>query len=109
MWSFGNIQNIKQLEQDNLKISQDTDFNKQFDAYNRNIYGSELLSLANRIENYNKKYPDEDGYQAVSVVVEISKEIDSEYFKKGTYIVENSRNDLQKVIDNINKNIEIIR
>lgn len=72
VFEYRKISNLKKVEED-VKVSQQSeDFNKKFEAYNRNLYGSELLSLANQIQDYNYRYAGEktsqyenQGYQKV--------------------------------------------
>lgn len=74
VFEYRKISNLKKVEED-VKVSQQSeDFNKKFEAYNRNLYGSELLSLANQIQDYNDRYAGEktnqyenQGYQKVEV------------------------------------------
>ncbi len=105
---FG-YQNLSEVEQtktdveDNSKISE---FMQRFEQFNRNpkdnanpLYGSELLSLANLQEDYNKREAD-DGYQEIEITVVISAGVTgSEYFKAGTYRIEQIANQ-QKQIEN---------
>ncbi len=78
VFEYRKISNLKKVEED-VKVSQQSeDFNKKFEAYNRNLYGSELLSLANQIQDYNYRYAGEktsqyenQGYQKVEVTIEI--------------------------------------
>lgn len=78
VFEYRKISNLKKVEED-VKVSQQSeDFNKKFEAYNRNLYGSELLSLANQIQDYNDRYAGEktsqyenQGYQKVEVTIKI--------------------------------------
>lgn len=78
VFEYRKISNLKKVEED-VKVSQQSeDFNKKFEAYNRNLYGSELLSLANQIQDYNDRYSGEktsqyenQGYQKVEVKITI--------------------------------------
>lgn len=57
------------------KDAQLTEFNVLFDTYNRqNIRGNEMISLMNRIVDYNSRKPDE-GWPQFRVLIEIPKEI----------------------------------
>ena len=62
---FTNLSHLKQEEKEIDQVAQTTDFNKQFDVYFRNIYGSELFSLVNKIEDYNKREGDLKDYTKV--------------------------------------------
>lgn len=93
----GNIRKLKQDEYESKATLQATEFNKQFTAYERKIYGSELFSIANKVENYNQKfsnikdadkyqedYVDSNGYRKVEFYVKFNKDIDDTYFTKTT-------------------------
>ena len=75
----------------------DTDVNqkmveymRQFEQFNRTLYGSELLSLANLQEDYNTSEAREDvGYDRIEITVQINTGIvDSTYFVAGTHSLE---------------------
>lgn len=82
---YTKISQTKQVEQDSLSSQQAADFNKKFEAYNRNgVYGSELLSLANLIVDYNNKEANEvKGYKEITLEVSIKVKIsNAKYFNK---------------------------
>ena len=60
---------IKRFEETQIAGEQIAEFNKQYDVYNRNLYGSELLSLVNKADNYNKTEVINKGYQKMEVTV----------------------------------------
>lgn len=68
-WMNSN-QKVKELEQVD-------EFNKQYDAYYRNnIYGSELLSLVNKVLDFREKYrKDEDGYTPLEMYVKFNNDL----------------------------------
>ena len=81
---YNQISSIEQIKTENANIKKMQDYSKRFEEYNRTIYGSELFSLANLQEDYNKRFNEEDGYTAITINVNIKNSIpDSEYFKKG--------------------------
>lgn len=94
---FHSIRDIQSVNLTSEQVQQATEFNKQYDVYQRDIYGSELLSIANKIADYNQKESETKGYTKVTLEVIISKDIDNTYFTKGTY-----------TDDAINKKIEEI-
>lgn len=85
---------ISELEQtkSNVKESETmTEYMRKFEQFNRDkenpFYGSELLSLANLQEDYNKTQGNEEltGYKAIKINVVITKTIpEAEYFCKST-------------------------
>ena len=81
---YNQISSIEQIKTENADIKKMQDYSKRFEEYNRTIYGSELFSIANLQEDYNKRFNEEDGYTAITITVNIKNSIpDSEYFKKG--------------------------
>lgn len=94
---FGNLRGLKQTELTSEQVTQATEFNKQYDAYQRDIYGSEILSLANKIDDYNKIQAEDKGYQKIVLNVNITKDIDSENFKSGTYTSTMLRNKIKEL------------
>ena len=65
---YGKVSNLKKTE--DIVNSEKTvaDFNKQFEIYNKSgLYGTELLSLANKIVDYNEKYKESDGYLPITI------------------------------------------
>lgn len=68
---------IKDLMGINNKISvseQIEEFNKQYDVYYRNnLYGSDILSLINKVYDYNIRESKEQGYQKLKMEVTFNK------------------------------------
>ena len=87
VFAYNNVASLKNTQQDATKIEQSTDFNKDYEAYNKEgIYGSELLSLANKMEDYNSKYKTEDGYEKIDMSIDkITPYVNGEVFKYKSY------------------------
>lgn len=108
---YNNIQSWQQIGQETDEIQQATEFNKQYDVYNREVYGSELLSIANKINDYNKRESNSKGYTKIELSVIITKRIggnNTEYFKvnnKGYTAeeLEEQKNSLEKKIEDVRK------
>lgn len=100
---FTNLSHLKQEEKEIDQVAQTTDFNKQFDVYFRNIYGSELFSLVNKIEDYNKREGDLKDYTKVELEVRITKDINDTYFKAGLYRTSNLSNEMQNLNSKISE------
>lgn len=98
---FNNVKSLQQTRADAEKIKQDVEFNKKYEAYNRDVYGSELLSIAKQIEDYNIREGDVKGYTKIELEVNVTKDLDSELFKKGKYNVDK----LNNAIDQIEKEL----
>ena len=106
---FNNLRENMAAQQKEEDIMQAAEFNKQFTSYERDVYGSELLSIANKVYDYNVRETQEKGYTEVTIVVKINGEkIDSEktYFKKSTYKVEKKINELKDELDKIKADLE---
>lgn len=69
---FADVQQTKTDVDEEGKLGE---YSKKFEDYNRVIYGSELLSLANLQEDYNKTQASEKGYTKIEIKVMINKEI----------------------------------
>lgn len=81
---YNNIQGWQQTDQGVDEIQQAVEFNKQYDVYDREVYGSELLSIANKVNDYNKREANSKGYKELELQVIIRKNIggnNTEYFK----------------------------
>lgn len=101
---FNNLSNLQNTKLTSEEVEQAAEFNKQYDVYARNVYGSELLSIANKIIDYNKRESDNKGYQKIELEVIINNDIDSKYFKKGTYTnsgLESKINEIEKKKEDI--------
>lgn len=97
VWGFGQLSDLEQTRanaEDNTKLSE---YMEEFERFNRTLYGSELLSLANLQEDYNTSlhYYEQtgeneyDGYKEIDINVVITKSIAaSSYFQAGTYTIE---------------------
>lgn len=82
---FNNIKNLQQTEATGEQVQQAAEFNKPYVAYDREVYGSELLSIANKIEDYNKRESERKDYTKIELEVIISNDLDATYLKRGTY------------------------
>lgn len=72
VFSFTRLSELKQIEENSKAIEQASDFNKSYELYNRSgVYGSELLSLANKISDYNSRKT-EDGYTPINMTVKLT-------------------------------------
>lgn len=101
---FNNLSNLQDTKLTSEEVEQAAEFNKQYDVYARDVYGSELLSIANKISDYNKREAGNKGYTEITLKVEINNDIDSTYFEKGTYTnsdLENKINDIEKVKEEV--------
>lgn len=76
---YGNIQEWAGANRSVDVAEQVEEFNKPYDVYYRdNIYGSELLSLVNKVVDYNNKYftkDEADGYSKLEMEITFTKDI----------------------------------
>lgn len=86
VFGYNQIREQKNIEQKNEKASQLSKFNINFEAYAKDtVYGSEILSLANEVINYNERKA-VDGYQEIELEVKISTGVlNGQYLVAGTY------------------------
>lgn len=103
---FHNVRDLQGMEQSSEEQEQAVEFNKQYDVYARNVYGSELLSIANKIADYNKREAENKGYTKIELYVQIQNDMDTTFFKKGTYTSSALIEEIEKVenqVDEIGK------
>lgn len=75
VFMFGRISSVKQTEADIDQINKIIEFSKKFEQFNKTIYGSELLSLANLYEDYNLTKAEEKGYTPIEIKITIKTQI----------------------------------
>ena len=92
------------MQETNKELEQAVEFNKQYDVYARNVYGSELLSIANKVADYNQREAQNKGYTKIELYVKIRNDMDATFFKKGTYT--SSR--IKQEVENLQKKVEQI-
>ncbi len=98
---FHNVSEWQAIEQSSEALEQAVEFNKQYDVYARNIYGSDLLSIANKVDDYNKKEADTKGYTRIELSLILREDIDKEYWKKGTYTASAIKSKMQELEEKI--------
>lgn len=104
VWGYYQLSGLEQTKENSKIEDSMLKIMKQFEQYNRgdgDLYGSELLSLANLKDNYNNLDAG-DGYGEINIYVELKKEISgSEYFKTGKHDIEYISEDYKKLKDNM--------
>lgn len=111
LFGYSQIAEQKKIEQKNEKAKQLSDYNINFESYAKDkVYGSELLSLANEIINYNtRKATEESGYQKIELEVTMKEGImQGQFFESDnkTYSAEElskGYKDLSSAIKNANE------
>lgn len=83
---FQSLGEFKQVEANSEDIEKLTQYNKKIESFNRaGLYGSEVMSLANLIEDYNKRQADLKGYTPITLEVTIKPIVGSSYFSELKY------------------------
>ncbi len=115
VYMFNVMSSIQAEEEASSQTQIITEFNQKFDVYNRKIlYGSDILSLANMIDDYNVRETVESKmYQEMQIHVTVKKQLTSSTDKKysisaGTYTAQQLRDKLiaegkNSVTDKINE------
>ncbi len=101
---YNNIKDLMGTE-NNVDISeQATEFNKQYDVYYRdNLYGSDVLSIANKVNDYNIRQAEEQGYKKIEMVITFASDLKIRNLEDGskleTVIAKNSNWDSERLQD----------
>ena len=86
VYGYNQLSSVRQAQEDSEKIEKAGDFNKTYEAYNKDgLYGSELLSLANKIEDYNSKNLSGNGYQGIELDITINQIRNAQVYKSTSY------------------------
>lgn len=108
VYGYNHLASVKQTEQSVTSEEQATEFNKNYETYNKaGLYGSQILSLANKIKDYNKTESDKKGYEAMELIVNFSKLNDTnQFFKKSKYSENKNNHELTENYENLIAAIE---
>ena len=66
---YDDIKSVMRTKSDVNLTEQIAEFNMQYDEYNRDLYGTELFSLANKVVDYNNRYNNDNGYKELELKV----------------------------------------
>lgn len=104
VFGYNQIREQKNIEQKNERASQLSKFNINFESYAKDtVYGSEILSLANEVINYNERKA-VDGYQEIELEVKISTGVlNGQYLVAGTYSATSLDQQYKKLVKKIKK------
>lgn len=102
VFGYNQIREQKNIEQKNERASQLSKFNINFESYAKDtVYGSEILSLANEVINYNERKA-VDGYQEIELEVKISTGVlKGQYLVAGTYSATSLDQQYKKLVKKI--------
>ena len=104
---YTNLSSLEQQKEDSEGELTALEYMRKFEQFNRTLYGSELLSLANLQEDYNNT--DDvlrEGYDRISINTRSSVIVNSSYFAEGTYSLDKVSADqskIEKAISNYEK------
>lgn len=101
---YNNLTDLQSIKQSNNDAEAITEFNKKYEVYERNIYGSEILSLANLVDDYNKRESNNKGYTKLELYVTFETTINETYFEKNkTYTARQICEQIEKIQSEIDK------
>lgn len=102
VFGYNQIREQKNIEQKNERASQLSKFNINFESYAKDtVYGSEILSLANEVINYNERKA-VDGYQEIELEVKINTGVlNGQYLVAGTYSATSLDQQYKKLVKKI--------
>ena len=106
---YNSIIGLRQEEASSDEIQKLADYNRQIETFNEDeIYGPELLSLSNLIEDYNARQAGLKGYTAITFEVDIK---DESYTATNVYIKKNnySGSELKKAFDELEKEVKQLK
>lgn len=102
VFMYQKLTGVEQAKNDADEISKLSDYSQKFEQYNKIIYGSELMSLANLQEDYNKRQAEEKGYEEITITVTVKKSISgTTYFSAGTKAISfilTDKNSVEEII-----------
>lgn len=101
VYAYNNLVEQKNIEQSSIRDQQATDFNKSFEVYNQDsLYGSEVLSLANKVVDYNEKEANQKGYEEIEIEVNLRSTLPPS-FNRTKYTAEQLTDDYKELSRNI--------
>lgn len=74
---FSQISNVKQTKSNAEAVEKLNSYSMRFEKYNRTIYGSELMSLANLQEDYKLTQSDTVEYENITIKVKVNRKIEA--------------------------------
>lgn len=87
MFAYRGITSLQKEKDISLSNEQVSKINEQIEKYTKKsvIYGSEVLSICNAIEDYSRKYPESEGYQKITAIIKIKADGIKECFEEDEY------------------------
>lgn len=106
---FTNLSSYQETNIQNTKEAQIIEFNNQFETYNReNVRGSDMISLMNRIIDYNSRKSDDTDIQFRRMEIEISNIVIANFsYNSGTNLLikkdKYTEKDINLILDPVKK------
>ena len=75
VFMFNSLRGVKQTEASSEQARKLAEYNKKIEGFNRNIYGSEVISLANLIDDYNKRQAGLKDYGEIKITINIDENL----------------------------------
>lgn len=97
VFMYNQLARVEQTKTDVDETGKMAEYSQKFENYNRTIYGSELLSLANLQEDYNKTQAGEKGYTEVTVNVTTEGIAGTTYFSSNIETLQEIANDRKNI------------
>lgn len=105
VFGYHNLSELEQTRSDSEKLEKTSNYLSKFEAFDKGtLYGSEILSLANLREEYEKVCSEQEGYSKVTIWINIKTEMQNEDMSH-TYITKGNKNIIDLAKD-IRKNFE---
>lgn len=100
MFAYRGITSLQKEKDISLSNEQVSKINEQIEKYTKKsvIYGSEVLSICNAIEDYSRKYPKSEGYPEISAKIKIKADGIKDCFKDEYDKIQNLKADYDKTI-----------
>ena len=77
IFMFNNLRQVEQGEVTSEEVKKQVEYNKKIETFNRTLYGSELISLANFIADYESREVEIKKYDKIELIVNLESVISS--------------------------------
>lgn len=108
VFMFNGIVNYQKTATTAEEEEQKTNFNKEYTSFEKDLYGSEILSLINKAVDYNEQYQAE-GYVPIKIVITVKNGTGNNnrnsFVSAGTYEISTKDSNIvsSRLLDEINK------
>ncbi len=86
VFSYNQLIELARLDHQQTVEEQQTNYNAQWEKYNGPIYGTDVMSMANQITDYNATQAEKEGYTPITANIEIKKMIETVSLEKSDII-----------------------